>query len=435
MSTQILPDANYGKVIKLGLWLLTLGFGGFIVWAIFAPVDEGVPAPGTVSVESKRKRIDHLAGGIIEKIPVREGQLVKQGDSLIVFNEVQAKASLNAAESQWRVAAVTVARLDAERSGAKAIQFPAELNAAPADVTLSALKGAQQELFRARRRAIEGELAIIKESVRGLEEQIRSLDELATRRELQIKLFNEQLVAFRKLFTQNFVSRVQLIEIERQLAEVQTKQSEDFSNIAGVKARLAEFRMRGAQREIDYRKEVESQLADVQKDAAVAWERLAATRDVHERLVLRAPVSGVVVDLAFHTIGGIIKPGDRIMDIVPQGDELIVEAQMPTQYIDRISKGQPADVHFDAYLNQVKQPVVSGKIVTVSADALTEPRTGTQYYSMRVSVSGAELKKMGDFKIQPGMQTTVIVKTGERSMLAYLIRPLFRRFSTALGEN
>jgi protease secretion system membrane fusion protein len=156
---------------------------------------------------------------------------------------------------------------------------------------------------------------------------------------------------------------------------------------------------------------------------------------VHERLVLRAPVSGVVVDLAFHTIGGIIKPGDRIMDIVPQGDELIVEAQMPTQYIDRISKGQPADVHFDAYLNQVKQPVVSGKIVTVSADALTEPRTGTQYYSMRVSVSGAELKKMGDFKIQPGMQTTVIVKTGERSMLAYLIRPLFRRFSTALGEN
>ncbi len=429
------PDSNYGKVVKLGLWILALGFGGFMAWAIFAPVDEGVPASGIVSVESKRKRIDHLTGGIVEKIPVRDGQKVKQGDPLIVLNEAQAKASLNAAESQWRVAAVTAARLNAERTGAKAIQFPEDLNTVPAAAALSALKLAQEELFRARRKALEGELAILRESVRGLEEQIRSLDELTTRREQQIKLFNEQLEAFRKLFAQNFVSRVQLIEIERQLAEVQTKQSEDYANIAAVKARLAEFRMRGAQREIDFRKEVESQLADVQKEAAIAKERLVATRDVHERLILRAPVSGIVVDSAIHTIGGIIKPGERIMDIVPEGDELIVEAQMPTQYIDRVIKGLPADVHFDAYLNLIKQPVVTGKIVSVSADALVEQRSGAPYYSVRVSVPGTELKKLGDFKIQPGMQTTVMIKTGERSMLSYLMRPLFRRFTTALGEN
>lgn len=430
-----LPDADYGKVARRGLWLLVLGFGGFMAWAIFAPVDEGVPAPGTVAVESKRKRIDHLTGGIVEKLPVRDGQRVQQGDPLIILNETQAKASLNAAESQWRVAAVTVARLDAERSGAKTIQFPAELSATPADANLSALMRAQEELFGSRRKAIAGELAIIRESVRGLEEQIRSLDELNVRREQQIKLFNEQLTAFKKLFAQNFVSRVQLIEIERQLAEVQTKQSEDFANVAAVKARLAEFRMRGAQREIDYRKEVESQMAEVQKEAAVARERLAASKDVFERLMLRAPVSGTVVDIAIHTIGGIIKPGERIMDIVPEGDELIIEAQVSPQYIDRVIKGLPADVHFDAYLNQIKQPVVSGKVVTVSADALVEQRTGIPYYSIRVSVPGSELKKLGDFKVQPGMQSTVMVKTGERSMMSYLMRPLFRRFSTALGEN
>lgn len=430
-----LPDSDYGKVARRGLWVLVLGFGGFMAWAIFAPVDEGVPAPGTVSVESKRKRIDHLTGGIVEKLPVRDGQSVKRGDPLIVLNETQAKASLNAAESQWRVAAVTVARLDAERTGAQTIQFPAELSAAPADVNLAALMRAQEALFLSRRKAIAGELAIIRESVRGLEEQIRSLDELNVRRELQIKLFNEQLAAFKKLFAQNFVSRVQLIEIERQLAEVQTKQSEDFANVAAVKARLAEFRMRGAQREIDYRKEVESQMAEVQKEAALARERLAASKDVFERLMLRAPVSGTVVDLAIHTIGGIIKPGERIMDIVPEGDELIIEAQVSPQYIDRVIKGLPADVHFDAYLNQIRQPVVSGKVVTVSADALVEQRTGIPYYSIRVSVPGSELKKLGDFKVQPGMQSTVMVKTGERSMMSYLMRPLFRRFSTALGEN
>lgn len=432
---EIVPDANYGKAISRGLWLLLIGFGGFMAWAIFAPVDEGIPAPGVIAVESKRKRVDHLNGGKIDKLPVREGQKVTAGTPVIIFDDAQAKASLNAAESQWQVAAATLARLDAERAGAASVTFPNELATAVEDADLSALKRAQEALFRSRKSALQGELAIIKESVAGLELQARRLEELATNREKQITLFNEQLSAFRKLFLQNFVSRVQLIEIERQLAEVQTKQSEDLANFAGVKARLAEFRMRGAQRQIEYRKEVETQLADAQKETAVARERLVAAKDIFKNLVLRAPVTGTVVDLAFFTIGGVVKPGDRVLDIVPEGDELIVEAQVAPQYIDRVRTGLPADVHLDAYINQVKQSVVAGKVITVSADALTEARSGTQYYSIRVAVPGTELVKLGKFKVQPGMQTTVMVKTGERSMMTYLLRPLFRRFATALGEN
>ena len=432
---SVLPDANYSRVIRWGVLVLLFGFGGFMAWAIFAPMDEGVPAPGVITVESKRKRIDHLNGGIVERIPVREGQYVKAGDTLLVLNDAQVKASFNAAESQWRVAVVTEARLQAERKGAKTIQFPNELSNAGESVELGALKRAQEELFRSRQAAFRGELAIISESVRGLEIQIRSLDELVTGRALQIKLFEEQLAAYRKLFAQNFVSRVQLIEIERQLAEVQTKQSEDLANIAAVKARLAEFRMRGAQREIEFRRDVETQLTDVQKDVAVARERMVFSKDVLDRLVLRAPVAGAVVDLALFTIGGVVKPGDKLMEIVPDGDELIVEGQLAPQYVDRIRAGLPADVHFDAYLNQVKQPVITGSVKTVSADVLTDARTGTQYYTLRIAVPGAEVKKLGTFKIQPGMQTTVMVKTGERSMMTYLLRPLFRRVSTALGEN
>src|SRR5690349_5949086 len=257
-----LLDVDYGKAIRLGLWMLAAGFGGFLIWAIFAPLDEGVPAQGVVSVESKRKRIDHLTGGIIEKILVREGQQVSEGDPLIALNETQAKAALNSAESQWRITAAMAARLEAERAGLKAIEFPRELTEASGDPEVSAAMRAQTELFRSRRGALEGELAITRESVRGLEMQLRSLDQLLAGREKQVKLFNEQFASFSKLHEEKFVSRNQLIEIERQLAEVQTKQSEDLANIAGVKARLAEFRMRGAQREIEYRREVETQLAD-----------------------------------------------------------------------------------------------------------------------------------------------------------------------------
>jgi membrane fusion protein, protease secretion system len=216
---------------------------------------------------------------------------------------------------------------------------------------------------------------------------------------------------------------------------VQTKQSEDLANIAAVRARLAEFRMRGGQRETEYRREVETQLADVQKEVATLAERLTGIRDTSTRLVLRAPVAGTVVDLAYHTVGGIIKPGDRILDILPVGDDLVVEAQLGPQYIDRVHAGLPADVHFDAYLRNIEPPVVSGKVKVVSADALTDPRSGAQYYTVRVTVPAAELKKLGDLQIQPGMQGTVMVKTGERSMMAYLLRPLFRRFNTAMGEH
>ena len=438
MSSMGIPDnldPDYRKPAKIGLLILVLGFGGFLAWAIFAPLDEGVPMPGVVSVDSKRKHIDHLTGGIISKILVREGQVVQQGEELLVLDEVQTQAALNATLAQWRVSAATEARLLAERSGKAGIQFPKALMDSSGDPEVAGVMRAQAELLRSRRNAINGELAIIRESVAGLEQQLKSLDQLGLGRQKQILLFNEQLASFRQLHASNFVSRNQLIDVERQLAEVQTKQSEDLANMAAVRARLAEFRMRGGQRETEYRREVETQLADIQKEVSTLAERLSAVRDTNKRLVLRAPVTGTVVDLAYHTIGGIIKPGERILDIVPAGDDLVVDAQLGPQYIDRVHAGLPADVHFDAYLRNVEPPVVSGKVKVVSADALTDQRTGAQYYTLRVEVPAAEIKKLGDLRIQPGMQGTVMVKTGERSMMAYLLRPLFRRFNTALGER
>ncbi|MDP3191869.1 HlyD family type I secretion periplasmic adaptor subunit [Rhodoferax sp.] len=430
-----LPDTNYHAVLRRGRWLLALGFGGFLAFAVLAPLDEGVPAPGVVAVESTRKRIDHLNGGLVEQIMVREGQRVKAGDELLVLNEAQSKSALNATQSQWYTAMASLARLRAESAGAAAISFPPELKSAAGEPEVAALMRAQEGLFKSRRAALDGELRIIRESVRGLEMQLTSLSQLKVGRETQIALFKEQLQSYRDLRVEGFVSRNSLLDLERQLAEVQSKQSEDLSNIAGINARLAEFRMRGAQREIEFRREVESQMGEVQREYAVLNERLAGQRDTFARLVLRAPVAGTVVDMAVHTVGGVVKPGDRLMDIVPDGDALVVEARIAPQYIDRVHPGLPADVHFDAYSSRAFQPVVSGQVAVVSADALTDARSGATYYTLRVTVAPAEVQKLGKLQLQPGMQTTVMVKTGERSLMVYLLRPLLRRFNSALAES
>lgn len=428
-----LPDTDCSRPIRLGMAVLGLGFGGFMAWATLAPLDEGIPAPGVVAVESSRKHIDHPNGGVIRRILVREGQQVQAGEDLVLLDGTQARSALNATLGQWHSAQATLARLAAERDGAAAITFPRELTEAGGREVAELIR-TQGNLFRSRRQGIEGELRIIRESVRGLEAQLASLAKLRAGREKQVALFDEQLASFRKLKAQGFVSRNYLLEAERQLAEVQSRQSEDLANIAGISAQLSELRLRGAQREVEYRREVESQLADAQREAATLGEKLAAQRDTVERLAIKAPVAGTVVGLAFHTVGGVIKPGDRILDVVPRGDGLVVEAQVPPRYIDRLHAGLPADVHFDAYSSRIERPVLTGRVEVVSADALTEPRTGASYYTLRVAVPGQEARKLGDLKLQPGMQATVMVKTGERSLMVYLLRPLMRRFGMGMGE-
>jgi membrane fusion protein, protease secretion system len=436
-ATAAVPlDADYGRVLWRGLLLLLLGLGGFVAWATLAPLDEGVPAEGAVAVETSRKRVDHLTGGLIEQILVREGQNVRIGDELLVLNETQSKSALNATEGQRYTALATLDRLRAERDGETSLRFDPELvKASSTNAEAAAAMAAQADLFRSRRVALEGELRIIRESVRGLEQQLTSLSQLKVEREKQIALLNEQLVSYRELRTAGFVSRNSLLDLERQMAEVTSRQGEDLSNIAGVNAKLAEFRMRGTQRQTEYRREVETQVADVQRDFSILTERLAGQRDTFERLVLRAPVSGKVVDMAFHTLGGVVRPGERILDIVPENDALIVEARVAPQFIDSLHAGQLADVHFDAYSSRTQRPVIHGELAVVSADALKDERTGHPYYAMRVTVPPNEARRLGDLRLLPGMQTTVMVKTGERTLMAYLLNPLQRRFQSGMRER
>lgn len=428
-----MPNADHATPSRIAMWLLVVGFGGFLLWASLAPLDEGVPTPGVVGVETKRKRVEHLSGGLVEKILVKEGQQVAAGQDLVLLNEVQGKAALDSVKNQRLLAAATVARLQTEREGAHAVQFPEELENDHSAQVQAALR-AQRDVFASRRRSLEGELRIVRESTKGLQAQLASLAQLKTGREKQVNLFNAQLGKFQALQQQGFVSQNQLLDIERQLSEVQSKQAEDLSNIAATNARLAEFQLRDQQILNDYRKDVEAQLTEAQKELSLQTERLKGLSDSFDRLVIKAPVAGTVVDVAVNTVGGVVKPGDRVMDIVPTDEALVVEAQLAPQFIDRVRPGLPADVGFDAYVSMAKRPRVAGIVETVSADVMTDPRTGVPYYTVRVRISPDEITRLKEVKLFAGMQCAVTIKTGERTMLTYLLRPLLQRTESALLE-
>lgn len=422
------------REIRVGIAVIGLAFGGFILWASTVPLDEGVPAYGTLVVESQRKRIEHLTGGIVGQIRVKEGQRVRAGDELIVLDETQSGAALRAAEQQWWASLAVESRLEAELAGNASLQFSQELESRRNNPLVRSIIAAQQETFRTRRAAFAGEIDILRGSQRGLEQQLRSLDALRNGRERQVTLLGEQMTAAAALREQGYLSRNQALDIERQLAETQSRQGEDLASITATQARLAELRLRESQYRVDHRRELEALLADARRDSATLAEKVAALRDTHSRLSIRAPVSGTVVDLAVNTVGGVVKAGDRVMDIVPDGDELIVEARLDPRFVDRVRPGLVADLHFDAYINLAMRPLVTGQVGVVSADVMTNERTGAPYYALRVTIPASERKRLGDVQLQPGMLCSVMIKTGEHTLMAYLARPLLRRFHGALSE-
>lgn len=423
------------REIRIGVAIVVLAVGGFFLWAGFVPLDAGIPAHGRLVVESQRKRVEHLTGGIVGEILVKEGQRVRRGEELVLLDETQTRAALRAAEQQWWTSLAVEARLVAELSGAATPHFPDEIESRRNDPLVRTIVAAQQEAFRTRRAAFDGETEILRSSRRGLEVQLRSLDALKRGRERQVKLLDEQVTAATALRDQGYVSRNQALEIERQLAEIQSRQGEDLASISATQTRLAELRLRESQHWVDTRRDLEASLVETRRDSALLAEKVAAIRDTYARLSIRAPVAGTVVDLAVTTVGGVVQAGDRIMEIVPDGDQLIVEARLDPRYVDRVRAGLSADLHFDAYMNLAMRPLATGQVKTVSADAMMDDRTGTPYYVLRVAIPLTERRRLGDVKLQPGMLCSVMVKTGEQTLLAYLTRPIVRRFFGTFSES
>jgi protease secretion system membrane fusion protein len=374
------PEMNTDEThhARMGWWIVIVGVGGFMLWASLAPLDKGVPLSGTVAVASSRKAIQHPTGGIIEEILVKEGHTVKAGQILITMNATQAKALAEISRVQYFTARAVEARLTAERDGAGSIRFPSEMEDAMDDPRVMANINLQNQLFVSRRNAIQGELRILK----------------------------EQLDSMRDLADEGYVARNRMLDIER--LYFQQKQS--------------------------YQKEVGTQLAEAQKEAEGLRTRLVSQDFDLANVEVRAPVDGTVVGLSVFTRGGVIAPGFKLMEIVPSEDALVVEGQVPVHLIDKVHPDLKVELIFSAF-NQNLTPHVPGIVTHVSADRLIDEVSRLPYYQIKAKVAPEGMKMISNLQVRPGMPVELFVKTGERTLLNYLLKPILDHIKMAMTEE
>ena len=433
-ATENVADLGSGRPGRIGLWVLAAGFGGFLLWAALAPLDEGVPAAGTVAIDTKRKAVQHLSGGIVQEVLVREGDGVQEGELLIRLDSAVARANFESVRQRYLGLRAMQGRLLAEQSGKATIDFHPDLVAASTDPLIRQQMQNQEQLFMTRRSLLRSDLQSIEESIRGQEGLLDAYKGMLENRTSQLRLINEELGHLRGLVKEGYAPRNRQLEMERMVADASTAIADLQGNTVRAARTIGELRQRALSRQQEYRKEVETQLADVSRDVLSDNEKLRAVTDDLARTEIKAPAAGQVVGLAVQTVGGVVQPGQKLMDIVPKGAPLLLEAHVAPHLIDRVHADLPVDVRFSSFAHS-PQLVVGGKVVSISADLLTEPQTNVSYYLARVQVTPEGLEHLGKRQLQPGMPVEVIFKTGERSMLTYLLHPLTKRLAASMTEE
>ena len=433
-ATENVADLGSGRPGRIGLWVLAAGFGGVLLWAALAPLDEGVPAAGTVAIDTKRKAVQHLSGGIVQEVLVREGDGVQEGELLIRLDSAVARANFESVRQRYLGLRAMQGRLLAEQSGKATIDFHPDLVAASTDPLIRQQMQNQEQLFMTRRSLLRSDLQSIEESIRGQEGLLDAYKGMLENRTSQLRLINEELGHLRGLVKEGYAPRNRQLEMERMVADASTAIADLQGNTVRAVRTIGELRQRALSRQQEYRKEVETQLADVSRDVLSDNEKLRAVTDDLARTEIKAPAAGQVVGLAVQTVGGVVQPGQKLMDIVPKGAPLLLEAHVAPHLIDRVHADLPVDVRFSSFAHS-PQLVVGGKVVSISADLLTEPQTNVSYYLARVQVTPEGLEHLGKRQLQPGMPVEVIFKTGERSMLTYLLHPLTKRLAASMTEE
>jgi protease secretion system membrane fusion protein len=394
--------------IRLGFWVLVVGFGGFLLWTALAPLDEGVAAQASVSIETRRKTIQHLSGGVVHQVLVKEGQWVKEGEVLVELDESVSKANYQAVRQNYMGQRATESRLLAELQGLPAITFHPDLVKASSDPLVQQHMQTQRELFKSRRASNVA-------STLGISAMLEN-------RQMQAGLQAQQLNAIKDLAAEGYAPRNQVLQMEQAQAELRAV-------VADLNASQSRVRQ-------EYLKEVSTQLADVRREVQSGQEKLIAVTEDLARTQLRSPVEGQVVGLTLGSTGGVVTPGQRLMDIVPKGESLMVDAKIPPHVIDKVYAGEAVEVRFSTFANS-PQLVLDGRLMSVSSDVITEQTAmgNMSYYLARIEITPQGILQLGKRVMQPGMPAEVLIKTGERSVLTYLMHPLTKRLASAMKEE
>lgn len=420
---------------RFGWWLLILGFGGFLLWAAFAPLDNGVPMPGVVVVTGNRQAVEHQAGGIVSALHIREGDRVRAGQVLVRLDPTRAGAEAESVAIQLATARAKEARLLAERDGLASPVFPADLEHSESLDVVGAV-ALQRQHFTSRRAALQGELTGITQSIVGQRALIAGLEASISDKRQQLGAMNEQLGNMRQLANEGYIPRNRLLETERLRASIQSDISRDLGTIGQARGQAAELQSRLYQRREDWQQDVRGELADTKLQAQSLAARQETARFDLQHTDIRAPAAGRIVGLAVHTVGGVVQPGGRLMEIVPDAAPLIVEGHLPVGSVDKVHGGLPVDLLFTAF-DRSSTPRLLGRVEQVSADRLQDEKDGLPFYRVRIRVGADELARLrlGDQPLRAGMPVEVFVRTGERTLLNYLFKPLIDRLRTAWGDK
>lgn len=417
---------------RIGYLIVLATFGLFGGWAALAPLDSAALAPGVVTVKSYRKTVQHLEGGIVRELRVRDGDQVKAGDVLLVLDNTQARAEAEMMRSQLIAALALEGRLIAERDA-----LPAPVAGPLLESNDPRAREAQESearIFLARRSALQGEIALQEKTIQQIRVQIGGNRAIRAEKERLIPGYDSEIASLDDLLKQGYVDSQRLQERQRDLGNMKAQLAELRADSARAEQQIAEAQLKILQLNKAFASEVVEQLGETRTRIYDLRERLAAVQDRDKRTEVRAPEAGMVMGLSVHTLGGVISPGTPLMDIVPANEELIVEAQISPVDIDRIGVGTLANIRFSAFKSSTT-PVIEGQLVQVSADRLVNKDTGTAYYLGRVALTDNGRQALGQLSLLPGMPAEVLINTGARTLLEYLLQPASNAFARSLIED
>jgi epimerase transport system membrane fusion protein len=434
-STALLTDDS--TLRRLGIFLVLAIFGGFGGWAALAPLDSAAHAQGQITVENYRKTIQHLEGGIIESIRVRDGEQVEKDTILVTLSDTQPRSQLEVLRGQYLIALAREARLIAQRDEQLRIVYPRELLEAKGDSRADEAMRVQSQTFQARRQSLENEVSLYQEQIGQLRAKERGLHAQKASRDQLMHSYENELHDFQALLKEGYSEKQTVRDLERKFAESQGQSGELQSNLAATGLQISEIQLKVLQLKKELQREVAGELAEVQANLFECREKMHALEQTVERSVIKAPEAGKVLGLAAHTLGGVIAPGSRILEIVPQNEKLLVEAHVSPMDIDRVKIGQSAEIRFSVFKAKAL-PRMEGKVLALSADSLiTEDELHTPYYLARVEIDTDGLNTLARLNLEllPGMPAEVLIRTGKRTFFQYLGDPLSDLFARSFIED
>lgn len=431
-AVDVSEDSRLYKLVGL---LVVIGlFGGALAWASLAKLDGAIIAQGTLTVESKRKTVQHLDGGVITEILINDGDFVEPGQLLIRLDKTVDQVTVDATVSRIHELQIRSARLIAERDGANIMKRPPDVPIRSGDVDLTSVLVREEELFRARQSSRIGASNLLDQQIRGLERQIDGLKGQVQSKNRQADLIQREFDNLNKLYEKGYTTASRLMTLERQIEELKGESNAHQTQIASVQNDIVETELELGQQERDLietvtteLRTIDAEIVQLQNEQAIAEARLKRTEIV-------APIAGIVLDLAVHTVGGVVSPGQDLLDLVPELDKLIVEARIAPHDIDKVSLGQSSRIRMSAF-NQATTPEVSGKVQSVSADKLSDPATGEPYFLARIEIDDSDPSGIGDLTLVPGMPAEVFIETGKRTAISYFIKPFTDRLERTFIEG